>query len=359
MTVNRVLLTLAGCVAACLATPGEAFAREPAPAGTVAPVAAAWSTPTADAAQAMALAWLDERGATPQQRAVALALWPAAAGPVPGGELLDRLVATLAVAEPRAAHLLAWCSRPLAGAQLPDTAWLFDEAVSPLERNNLRLFVGRWLIAYDLYEEAAAHLRGVTSTDVVDPAGLLFYQAVAAHRLLDRDAGLAALRQLKRGQDVPARFTSVAALMQQDLEQLKDDSLDHIARRMADIERRLDLGRAGPKTREVEDGVIASLDKLIEEIEKQQQQQSGAAGAAAAPSMPAQDSRPMEGKGPGEITPRAIGSQSGWGDLPPKAREEALQQIGQQFPAHYRDAIEQYFRRSAQGADGGNDDQQP
>ena len=145
-----------------------------------------------------------------------------------------------------------------------------------------------------------------------------------------------------------ALFARVMRQKSVTLEQLKDDSLDHIARRMADIERRLDLGRAGPKTREVEDGVIASLDKLIEEIEKQQQQQAGAAAAAAAPSMPAQDSRPMEGKGPGEITPRAIGSQSGWGDLPPKDREEALQQIGQQFPAHYRDAIEQYFRRSAQ-----------
>ena len=64
---------------------------------------------------------------------------------------------------------------------------------------------------------------------------------------------------------------SLARLMQADLEALKDESLDHIARRMDDIRRRLDLGRAGPKVREVEDGVIASLDKLIEEMEKQQQ----------------------------------------------------------------------------------------
>jgi len=33
--------------------------------------------------------------------------------------------------------------------------------------------------------------------------------------------------------------------------------------------------------------------------------------------------------------------------LPPKQREEALQQLGKDFPAHYRAAIEQYFRRIA------------
>jgi len=40
----------------------------------------------------------------------------------------------------------------------------------------------------------------------------------------------------------------------------------------------------------------------------------------------------MEGKGPGEVTKKDVGSKSGWGDLPPKEREEALQQIGRDFP---------------------------
>jgi hypothetical protein len=119
---------------------------------------------------------------------------------------------------------------------------------------------------------------------------------------------------------------------------------------MDDIERRLDLGHAGPRVIEVEDGVIASLDKLIEEMEeqqKQQQQAGGAGGGTIRPSNPAQDSVPMGGKGPGETVRRNIGSESGWGDLPPKERQEALQQIGQDFPSHYRDVIEQYFRKLA------------
>ena len=55
----------------------------------------------------------------------------------------------------------------------------------------------------------------------------------------------------------------------------------------------------------------------------------------------------MGGKGAGDVTKRNIGSKSGWGNLPPKKREEALQQIGRDFPSHYRDKIEQYFRKLA------------
>ena len=60
-----------------------------------------------------------------------------------------------------------------------------------------------------------------------------------------------------------------------------------------------------------------------------------------------QDSRPAGGKGPGEVTRRELGDGEGWGDLPPHKREEALQQITREFPAHYREVIEQYFKRLA------------
>jgi hypothetical protein len=116
---------------------------------------------------------------------------------------------------------------------------------------------------------------------------------------------------------------------------------------MEDIRRRLDFGRAGPRVRKIEDGVIESLDKMIKELEEQQQQQSGGGANQVQSSSPARDSRIIGGKGPGEVVKRGIGSSSGWGNLPPKEREEALQQIGRQFPAHYRDAIEQYFRKLA------------
>ena len=60
----------------------------------------------------------------------------------------------------------------------------------------------------------------------------------------------------------------------------------------------------------------------------------------------------MQGLGPGDIDPRKLGSKSGWGNLPPAERQEALQQIGQELPAHYREVIEEYFRKLAREESG-------
>jgi hypothetical protein len=51
------------------------------------------------------------------------------------------------------------------------------------------------------------------------------------------------------------------------------------------------------------------------------------------------------------VTRRDLGDGDGWGNLPPHERDEALQQIGREFPAHYREAIEQYFKRLASGGE--------
>jgi hypothetical protein len=168
--------------------------------------------------------------------------------------------------------------------------------------------------------------------------------------LLLPEAGREAVdKLLSTGASSPRRYAEVAKLLQGDLEGLKEDSLDHIARRMEDIQRRLELARAGPKVREIEDGVIKSLDKLIKEIEDKQDEEdaASAAGNSLQPRSPARDSTPMGGKAPGIVKKRDVGHKSGWGNLPPKEREEAIQQIGRDFPSHYRDVIEQYFRRLA------------
>ncbi len=120
---------------------------------------------------------------------------------------------------------------------------------------------------------------------------------------------------------------------------------------MRDTERRLDLGRAGKKVRGVEDGIIASLDKLIEQKEKEEEEKSGGGGSGPAQGIkstsPAADSTLAHAHGKGDVDKKEIGHHSGWGDLKPKDRAEALQDIGEEFPSHYRAVIEQYFRRVA------------
>jgi len=292
-------------------------------------------------------AWLDQRGVNERVRAEAEALW-SDRPPYPAEtDLLWRLARTFALADENARELVRLCSGPRRQLVPPSQPWLTDPKTPPFMANNLRLLYGRWLAQESLFDESLEQLSGLRPQDVVDPASLLFYQAVVYHRLLDRQSGLEAIKGLLGGDEPPPRrYAAVARLMQADLEGLQEDTLDHIARRMDDIHRRLGLGRAGQKVRKIEDGVIESLDKLIKKIEDEQQQAS-AAGSNVPSGTPAQDSRILGGKGPGDVTKRDIGGGSGWGDLPPKQRQEAMQQIGREFPSHYRDVIEQYFRKLA------------
>ncbi len=326
----------------------------------------------------LALQWLELHNPSAEARGAALALWADVAAATASGAakadansdtelpaeddrppslaasvMLERLCATFALVDERAAALVALCSQPRPLEPLAPQAWLLDPETPSLVSDNLRLLYGRWLAQENLYDEAREQLAELGPQRVVDPATLLFYQGVVFHRLLEKEPGLQALQRLDRDvRNPPERYRALAGILVQDLSDLKDESLDHIARRMGDIRRRLDLGRPGPKTREVEDGVIASLDKMIEELEeqerqRQQQQQQSSGGGGAAPSSPAPDSGVLGGSGRGETTRRNLGNGDGWGELPPKERQEAMQQIGKDFPAHYRDVVEQFFRKLA------------
>jgi len=346
-----------------LACPGaiSAFAQEP----DAIAQAAAWQPADPADVRRQLFAWLDERQVDEATRAKAAKLWPEDSSQPTGVELLTRLADTVALVDDDWRKLVDLCSKPRTDLVPPSPVWLANPRAStgvtpvppdstgvtpvpPLVANNLRLLYGRWLAHESLFDEARVQLDGLLPDDVVDPASLLFYQGVVYHRLLDKEAGLKAIELLLSGADqIPRRYVAVGRLIEADLKGLKVDSLDHIARRMDDIRRRLDLGRTGEKVRRVQEGVIESLDKLIEELEAQRQQASAAGAGNLQPQSPAEESRIVGGKGPGEVTKRDIGSGSGWGDLPPKQREEAFQQIGREFPAHYRDVIEQYFRKLA------------
>ena len=331
----------------CLMAAGSLAAAQP-PAAIAAPVQ--WRPPRVEDLRAQVLAWLAAQKVDRGTRAKIEAIWPDAARPASEDELLVRLARSFALVDSRAAKLLVLCSEPRGQLMVPDEAWLRSGGVPPLLSANLRLLYARWLVHESLFDEAQEQLSGLAPTEVAAPASLLFYQSVVYHALLNKESGLKSLDELLEGADAsPRRYVALARLMREDLKGLEDGTLDHIARRMDDIRRRLDLGRAGPKVRKEEDGVIESLDKIIKKLEQQQQQQQAASNAdSLRPSQPAPDSRIASGKGPGEVTKKNIGSESGWGNLPPKEREEAMQQIGRDFPAHYRDAIEQYFRRLAE-----------
>jgi hypothetical protein len=328
-----------------------------------------WKAPTDAEVRKTVVAWLDECKPTDTVRAEVLALWPEpsadeAAKTSDAESLLGRVAKSLALVDPAAKEVVELCAQPSAAAKLPDMPVLNDDKAPAFERNHLRLLLGRWLTQQRLYDDGLAQLKDLQASDVVDPAALLFYQSVCQHWMLHKEDGLKTIgKLLEQKKTIPRRYEQLAELMQADLSALEDESLDHISRRMNDVTRRLDFGHAGKKVRGEEDGIIASLDKLIKQKEDAANAASGGEGGGdesqpGAPGnfgdpqgirsrSPAADSRLAKGKGPGDVKSKNIGNHSGWGDLPPKDREAAMQQISKDFPSHYRDVIEQYFRRLA------------
>jgi hypothetical protein len=341
---SRLPLASAIVCLACAIAPLSAQPKTPPPK----PTPIAWRPTRPADLKLQTLAWLASQDFAPATRIEAASIWSNLTANATEDDLLDRLAQTYACINADAAKLVAICSQPRGRLVPPDAAWLRDLSTPPLLANNLRLFYATWLVRASLFDEAAEQLVGLDPSDVAAPATLLFNQSVVAHALLTKEAGLRALDALLAGDSAaPRRYLALARLMREDLGSVEDDSLDHIARRMEDIRRRLDLGRAGPKVRGVEKGVVESLDKLIKKLEDEQKKQQSADAGTLRPQRPADESRPMGGKGPGHVTKKYIGSQSGWGDLPPKERDNAMQQVGRDFPSHYRDAIEQYFKRLA------------
>jgi len=307
-----------------------------------------WRLPQVSDVKGQAAGWLQANVKDPAARAKAMTIVASIGEQATGTDMLDRLGEAFAAADPGVAQLVDLCSRPRSRAVLPTFAWLTDAKTPPIVAANMRLYFGRWLVQGEWFEEALEQIGSLKTSEVAAPAELLFYQGVAYHRMLDKENGLKVLNQLLDGAEAcPRRYVAVAVLMQADLSGLEDGTLDHIARRMEDNGRRLDLGRAGPKVRNVEKGIIESLDKIIKKMEDEQNKQNSNPSNSLQSSKPADDSRPIGGKAPGNVDKREVGHKSGWGDLPPKQREEALQQMGRDFPPHYRDAIEQYFRKLA------------
>jgi|TARA_Y100001934_G_scaffold154619_1_gene185278 hypothetical protein len=48
------------------------------------------------------------------------------------------------------------------------------------------------------------------------------------------------------------------------------------------------------------------------------------------------------------VANRNTGNRTGWGALPPKAEARARNILDRNYPAHYRKAIDEYFKRLAE-----------
>ena len=322
--------------------PEDRPVAKPAPAELVSP-------PTPEVVRGKMTAWLAARGKADEATANRLAqLWTFGEQVPTPEELFQRTIATFQQFDPEVQRLVSQCDLTSATLAVPMAPQLERAADGAFFTANLSLFFGHYLVQRQLYDEALALLETVSLAEVVDPATLLFCKAVCQHHLLQKEPGLATIDQLlKNTTGVPLRYATLAGLMQYDLQSLQDKSLDEVARRMFDVERRLSLARTGEKVQKREEEIITQLDEIIKKIEEQQGGGGGSGGNSNKSSAPAQDSVVKGSTGPGNVDPKKFKNTGEWGDLPPKERSKAKEDIARKFGAHYAEAVEKFNLKQA------------
>ena len=311
-----------------------------------------FSPPAPADVRTKALQWVAERGVTDQSVLENVGReWVIDGNSLPAEEMFQRVIRTLTLADADAKKIVEACREAIPVATWPNEVVPMTDAMPDFTRQHLRLFVGRFLAQRQLYEEALEVLIAVDPKQIADPASYFFQRAICEHQLLKKSDAMKSLGNLlDNTQNVPERYKAVALLMRHDIEQLKEASLGEVAKKMSDVERRLILGRGGEKTQKVEEEIVVALDEIIKKVEQQQQNSGGGGGQGGNQNQSggaAGDSSVKGATAPGEVDKKDIGNKAGWGSLAPKKAAEAKNVINRNFPSHYREAIEQYFKKLA------------
>jgi hypothetical protein len=295
--------------------------------------------------------------------------------------MLDRVADSFALGDPLANQLLAEARDPGAPAPIivPEVFKSDKNQNRPaFFRANLGLIYARALINRRVYEEALDTLKLFSADQMMDPAAYLFHRAVCEHALQRKaEATKSIVRLLDEGSAIsPERYKTVAALMLVDMVSWKDKDLGDIARKMENIERRLDIARGGPETHRQQREVLNRLDEIIKKLENQDKNKKkivdgppgdGPPSDGQGEQCPDGGQKPGQGQGPPKGTDpskspaqdsaNAGGSSTGnvdqakfkklvadWGRLPPADQRRALQELVQGMPPRHREAIVNYFQ---------------
>lgn len=264
---KRSMLSLAA-LAVLLIAGGQASANDKTTRGF-----GAMETMTAATAKAKAEAWLKDAGKTDAATLQKLQqVWSNA-----DRTLVDRLADSFALGSDQVAKMLADARNPYAPAPTAVPDVLKDEKQPAFFRANLATAYARALSNRRVYEESLEVFKTVKADQTADPAAYLFFRAVAEHALLNKTAATQSInRLLEEAVSIsPERYKSVAMLMLLDMHTWKEKDLGAVARKMENVERRLELARGGPQTQKLQKEVVDRLDELIKQLENKKKQDGG------------------------------------------------------------------------------------
>jgi hypothetical protein len=308
-------------------------------------------------ARKLADAWLKAAAADAATLAKVKKVWDGE------GATLDKVTQTLALGDAEAARLLKDANDEKAPAPTALPAALKDAKRPAFYRANLALAYGKALTLKKVYEEGLEALSAAKAEDVSDPAAYLFHKAVCEHALMAKDRADRSIdRLLVDVSDAPERYRMVASLMHFDMLTWREKDLGWVARKMDNVQRRLDLQRGGKHTQKIQKEVLVRLDEMIKELENQQKQQGGGGdndgncppgnqpGNGSAPgnspqsSNPQQDTQGGTASGSGEAEKKRMKEIADvWGKLPEKEREKVMQELRQRLPAKDRAIMDAYI----------------
>ncbi len=312
-----------------------------------------------DAVQAQALAWLKAAKGDPATLQRFEAVWKNA-----DRSTLDCLADTFGLTNADAAKLMAQARDPLAPAPTAVPALFNDKKLPEFFRSNLGLAFARALSNRRVHEEALEVLKVTDPAKVVDPAAYLFHRAVCEHALLQKDQAERTIdRLLQDAVDAPERYKTVAALIMLDMRTWKSKDLAEVARKMNNVERRLELARGGQVTQAMQKDIVLRLDELIKKLENKAKKPGNGNGGGCPdgsqpgdgngppgsnPSNPLPDSRTGGAAGSGAVDPAKLRKLAeGWGQMPEVERTRVIQQLTRGMSSKHREAIINYFKNIA------------
>lgn len=244
--------------------------------------------------------------------------------------------------------------------RLADTFALAPPTADPFCKSNLTLIRARTLVQNRFYEEALEALTSIKAEEVVDPASYFFLRAVCEHGLMMKtEATISVNRLLEDVFTPPERYKAVAVMMAFDMETWQEKDLGEIARKMANIERRLELAKGGPQTQKLQREVVNRLDEMIKKLEnkvKDDNDDSCPDGTPRqdGPSMPSDSIKPIEWpqiggvSGTGRVNQAKLRDLSTrWGEMSERERAEVMQDLTHGMSQVHRQVIENYFRNIA------------
>lgn len=238
---------------------------------------------------------------------------------------------------------------------------------------NAAYFAAQALIELDRIPEAraiiAAVLRRIPDAPryTTHSADLFFLLGFAQANTMQYDAARITLDFfLEHAPDAPERFRTSATQMLTELDRRIPGRLPDVYDLMQFAQREMTMGDTDGDVTGSQDEAIRLLERLIQEAESQEQQNKGKGGGGKSSGRDKKDrsqkqnQKSMSPRERAELNPnndpaierhleRARRARPGeaWGKLTPREREQVLQSLQQQFPAQYRELVEQYYRQLA------------